>query len=208
MGTPVMGRPPRPVMERLMKNVLVSQSGCWEYAKTSRAWNDGYRQISVGTNAEGRAVMKYAHRVSYELHIGPIPEGMQLDHLCKNRCCVNPDHLEPVTPRENLMRSADTHAARNIAKTHCPQGHPYDADNTGINKRGGRYCKTCNSAQVLARYHRNKQPNRGKPGDRTECPKGHPYTPENTYIKPATGNRECRTCHRERQAARRASGVG
>lgn len=197
-----MGRPPRPVIERLMKNVTETVTGCWEYAKYSQpARTDGYRQIGVRL-AEGQFRQVMAHRVAYEMLVGPIPDGMQLDHLCRNRCCVNPEHLEPVTCRENLMRGTG-HAARNAAKTHCPQGHPYDDENTGFNKSGGRYCKTCNREGVLARYHRDKPPNGGPFSERTHCPQGHEYTPENTYVKPATGHRECRTCHRERQRERR-----
>lgn len=83
-----------------------------------------------------------AHRVSYERFVGAIPEGLQLDHLCRNRWCVNPHHLEPVTPRENTLRG-NTLAAKNAQKTHCPQGHPYTEENTYFIRTGGRACQTC-----------------------------------------------------------------
>lgn len=67
---------------------------------------------------------------------------MQLDHLCRNRGCINPDHLEPVTCRENLLRG-QTFQARNAAKTHCPHGHGYDEGNTRFNKDGSRACRSC-----------------------------------------------------------------
>lgn len=84
-----------------------------------------------------------AHRVAYELFVAEIPEGFDLDHLCRNRGCVNPDHLEPVTRRENLLRG-ETIPARNARITHCPQGHPYDAENTRIRPCGRRRCAACN----------------------------------------------------------------
>lgn len=83
----------------------------------------------------------YAHRVYYEARFGPIPAGLQLDHLCRNRGCVNPDHLEPVTCRENLMRG-HTVAAANAKKTHCNAGHALAGDNLRVWK-GKRYCIVC-----------------------------------------------------------------
>jgi hypothetical protein len=89
----------------------------------------------------GRRVMP-AHRWVWEHLVGPIADGLELDHLCRVRACVNPDHLEPVTPLENTRRSFG-----NNRKTHCPQGHPYDGDNLAIEPRadGGRArrCQTC-----------------------------------------------------------------
>lgn len=142
------GRPPRPVLDRLMARVTKAADGCWEYARDGRADND-YRQISIG-NVNGRSVLRYAHRVSYEHLVGPVPDGMQLDHLCRNRTCVNPEHLEPVTAAENRRRAA-------VLITACPQGHPYDEDNTGIANTGQRYCRTCNRSRALARYHATKE---------------------------------------------------
>lgn len=83
-----------------------------------------------------------AHRLSYVWFVGPIPEGLQTDHLCRVRHCVNPDHLEAVTPRENSLRGA-TIAAWNAAKTHCVQGHLLAGENLILPKRGGRDCRAC-----------------------------------------------------------------
>lgn len=82
-----------------------------------------------------------AHRAVYEIFHGPIPKGMELDHLCRVHSCVNPDHLEPVTHVENVMRGKGI-GVQNAAKTHCPQGHPYDDVNTYW-WRTWRYCRSC-----------------------------------------------------------------
>lgn len=104
----------------------------------STMWK-GYGRFWV----DGRFVR--AHRFSYALS-SDLPEG-PLDHLCRLRLCVNPMHLEPVTPRENLMRSPIAPAAINARKTHCPQGHPYSGDNVRRRKSGrdvgARYCAAC-----------------------------------------------------------------
>jgi len=85
-----------------------------------------------------------AHGFAYQLLVGPVPDGLQIDHCCRVRHCVNPAHLEPVTCRENLMRG-DTPAARHVAKTHCPQGHPLVPGNLVPFqlRRGHRECLTC-----------------------------------------------------------------
>lgn len=91
-----------------------------------------------------------AHRVFYEHHVGPIPLGLTIDHLCKVTRCVNPDHLEPVTQRVNTLRG-DGPSAVNARKTHCPHGHEYTPDNTYVRKAGGRICKTCSQQRYAQR---------------------------------------------------------
>ena len=123
----------------------VDKSGdCWLW--TAAKSHDGYGLFRYGgKNA-------YAHRVSYEWANGPVVPGLDLDHLCRVRSCVNPAHLEPVTRRINLLRG-DTRIAHNIATTHCPQGHAYDALNTYVRPRGGtRDCRTCHRERELRRY--------------------------------------------------------
>lgn len=95
-----------------------------------------------------------AHRVAYEAMVGPVPAGLQLDHLCRTRTCVNWNHLEPVTCRENLLRGATVNA-RNTAKTCCPQGHPYDETNTYV-WRGQRQCRECSRLRSRANRTRRK----------------------------------------------------
>jgi hypothetical protein len=108
--------------------------GCWLWiAATSTG---GYGRIQWG----GRVLQ--AHRVSYELLVGPIPEGLELDHLCRNRACVNPTHLEPVTTRVNLLRGEGM-SARHARATACPKGHDLSGDNVRIRPTGGRQCVAC-----------------------------------------------------------------
>ena len=94
------------------------------------------------------------HRVMYELVNGPVPLGLELDHLCRNRACFNPQHLEPVTHRENMVRGYGW-AGRNNRKTHCPSGHPYDDENT-YRTKDGRRCRACHRESALAAYYRKK----------------------------------------------------
>lgn len=141
---------PPTVLERAMAKVDKAESGCWEW---TGAKVNGYGRISVG-GREGNA--RVAHRVIYELTVGPVPAGMDLDHLCINPGCVNPDHLEPVSHAENMRRGPTNVAARNAAKTRCPQGHPYDEENTGYRKNGDRICRTCDNARSRAYYYKRK----------------------------------------------------
>lgn len=111
-------------------------AGCWEW--TGKRVNWGYGVVSW----EGR--FRAAHRVAYELAVGPIPPGLTIDHLCRNRLCCRPEHLEAVTNIENVMRGNGP-AAVNARKTHCPKGHPYDAANTARRSNGDRHCRACYS---------------------------------------------------------------
>jgi hypothetical protein len=107
---------------------------CWVWTGAS---SRGYGQVSVA----GR--IRPAHVVVYEALVGPVGEGLQLDHLCRNRLCVNPAHLEPVTPRLNTLRNTGPSAA-NAVKEQCPKGHPYDEANTIRYPDGRRWCRVCN----------------------------------------------------------------
>lgn len=117
------------------------ERGCWMWSGPRHG--EGYGK--TGKNG-------LAHRVVYEALVGPIPDGMQLDHLCRNTGCVRPDHLEPVTRKENILRGESPHA-KNARKTHCPKGHPLDGT-----ERKGRNCKTCRreaNRALRARGHKS-----------------------------------------------------
>ena len=117
--------------------------GCWLW--TSTMIPDGYGSFRIGSRVDGTRRRVLAHRFAYELLVGPIPEGLTLDHLCRVRRCVNPVHLEPVTGRVNTLRGENP-LAKNARKTHCPQGHPYDLLNTYTDPAGRRHCRTCKHA--------------------------------------------------------------
>lgn len=135
--------------ERIEASFRVDEpTGCWRWQKTI---NRGYPYIYWG----GRAVL--AHRLVYELKLGPIPDGLHLDHTCHSsdpscpggpcvhRSCVNPAHLEPVTKLENTLRSVQNNVQSR--KTHCPQGHPYAGENLWI-VNGERRCRECSLRRV------------------------------------------------------------
>ena len=107
---------------------------CW-------VWTAGKTADGYGRFRADHGVRFLAHRWAYAALVGEVGPGLHLDHLCKNRACVNPDHLEPVSPMENARRSAVGWNSR--TKTHCPQGHPYSVDNVYITKRKPRACRTC-----------------------------------------------------------------
>lgn len=144
------------------------------------------------------------HRVAYELLVGPIPKGLQIDHLCRTRNCVNPCHLEPVTPRVNTFRGYSRSVA-NAAKTHCPRGHPYDWENTYRSKDGHRHCRACgrekaraargNSTKWYRRHHRPMAQRKHR-YLRSHCKHGHVFTLENTYWRANGKGRQCRACRR------------
>lgn len=115
---------------------------CWLW--TGRLNHEGYGVFNAffpHPEAEERIKFQSAHRWAYHAYVGPIPEGYQIDHLCRVRRCANPYHLEAVTGRENLLRG-NTFQAKNAAKTHCDHGHPFDEKNTGYTSEGRR-CRAC-----------------------------------------------------------------
>lgn len=125
---------------------------CWNW--TGYVIEKGYGQFRCGDK-----VLR-AHRFSYELVKGKIPLGLQIDHLCRNRKCVNPEHLEVVTPKENCRRGLSGIATklRSMLITHCPKGHEYSKENTYVRKNGrGRRCKICERIRVLKYYYKNKE---------------------------------------------------
>lgn len=114
--------------------IVDEQTGCWVWQRAERGSGYGAKWHNGACG--------YAHRFFYERYVGPIPEGLHIDHLCRNRRCVNPDHLEAVTNRENILRGTGFSAV-NARKTHCVNGHPFDEENTYIRPDGDRDCRAC-----------------------------------------------------------------
>ena len=133
-----------PLIDRFMRHVSPEpNTGCWLWTGAVQGGGYGVFDIDERTGL--------AHRAAYRIFKGPIREGLQIDHLCRVRCCVNPDHLEPVTHAENLRRglgnrAATTEAAKQrSARTHCPRGHERNESNVYVNPTHGRKaCRACN----------------------------------------------------------------
>ncbi|KKM02057.1 hypothetical protein LCGC14_1788260 [marine sediment metagenome] len=129
------------IRARLWAGALADGTGCWPW---QRATSRGYGQLSIN------GTVCSAHRTAYEIVKGPIPDGLQIDHLCRNTRCINPDHMEAVTARVNTLRGNNPPAV-NARKTHCKRGHEFVADNT-VRTAKGRECRQCrNDNQRLAR---------------------------------------------------------
>lgn len=143
---------PLPTDVRIHNNSVVDDNGCWIWKL--RLDKDGYGQISVKNRKRG------AHRVSYETFVGEVPEGLVIDHLCRVRACVNPEHLEAVTDEVNRERG-EWFIAVNAAKTHCKNGHELSGDNLiiKINARNEsgfqRQCRACRNKESRERMKRN-----------------------------------------------------
>ncbi len=148
LALPLTGRALRDEARFLAK--IVHQGECWKW--TGARSSNGYGNFAFEDVDKRKTVS--VHRYSYELFVGAVPEGLQLDHLCRNRLCVRPDHLEPVTGRENTLRG-NTLPAANLKKTHCPEEHPYDTANT-YRVRGERQCRQCYAA-TQRRYRLRKR---------------------------------------------------
>jgi hypothetical protein len=143
-------RPVISVRERFdAKWIPEPNTGCWLWL--GAALKNGYGRLSVGQRSQGERRTLYAHRLAYELFVGPIPPDRELDHLCRNRICCNPEHLEPVTRRVNILRGIGPNklGAINAMKTHCTHGHEFTIENTRHRPAGGRSCRAC--ARELAR---------------------------------------------------------
>lgn len=130
-----------PLKKRIWRFITVgTPNGCC-------IWTGGLNKYGYGkvwVDETHRAVA--AHRVIWEMVNGPIPAEVECDHLCRNRACVNPRHIELVTTKTNILRGASW-AAVNAKKTHCIRGHPFDETNTYLRPKGGRGCRICRREQ-------------------------------------------------------------
>lgn len=172
---------------RQLPNGCVEWTGCRD--------DRGYGQLSAG----GR--IQFAHRWRWQRDNGPLDPKIALDHyMYPEMGCIGPScvlHVRPASWRENVLRGGSV-ASVNLAKTHCPQGHPYAGDNLYVDRRvNGRACRTCRrDRDRMRRGYQGNPPT----GERTHCPQGHAYDRENTYVLPQ-GGRSCRACGRAKSAA-------
>lgn len=139
------GPAPQPWLPRFMSKVSMptGEFGCMEW--TAALYSGGYGHFGLSAKEHW-----LAHRLSYTYWVGEIPEGLDIDHLCRNRKCVRVDHLEPVSRQVNLLRGATTPAAR-AAQTHCKHGHEFNDENTRIDKKSRRHCRACDKTRSRER---------------------------------------------------------
>lgn len=128
-------------IEKMMQRVVVSD-GCWLWSGPQAG--KGYGVMSISKHR-----LVYVHRLAYETANGPVPEGLEIDHLCNTRLCVRLDHLEAVTHVENVRRA-------NERRTHCKSGHEFSPANTYVWKDGSRKCRACDRDRARAAWNRKK----------------------------------------------------
>lgn len=138
-----------PLIERIMRRVIKhADSGCWEWVGATT--QGGYAHILEGGRGSENLTV---HRYLFELRFGKVPNELDLDHLCHNRQCVNPEHLEPVTRSENLRRGDNAKVRREfgMSRTHCAHGHELSPDNVLFVRKYKRACRTCNRERMRIR---------------------------------------------------------
>lgn len=166
---------------------------CWLW--TGPVNRGGYGYLS-GQGEGGKSVL--AHRLSYEVHVGPIPEGLRVLHTCDVPRCCRPEHLWVGSDADN---NRDMWLkGRGFTATHCPRGHEYTPENTALSP--WKKCRECARIWALERYRASRvgvepfvRP------ELTHCPHGHEYTAENSYVRP-NGGKVCRACRREAERRR------
>jgi hypothetical protein len=181
------------------KWIPVPECGCWLWTATATGNPSSgvkYGYISVGGRSRSP---QRAHRVSYELYNGEIPEGLIVRHKCDNPLCVNPDHLELGTHADNSRDMVKR--GRSNKKAYCKRGHELNEENAYTNSRGHKYCKVCKRERQREKHRAERGDRFGKPEYRvrTHCRHGHEFTDQNTYTRP-DGYKECRACRVDRAA--------
>lgn len=138
--------------ERIASKFRIDAKGCWRW--TGYVAPSGYARQTWTMPGDGKKRSHSAHRLSYMMFKGDLIDGMEIDHLCRVRDCINPAHLEQVTRRVNTLRS-NAPSAKNAVKTRCPKGHPYSGKNLYTGPNGARYCRIC-TRENARRYCKRK----------------------------------------------------
>lgn len=131
--------------ERVAPYLAITDEGCWEWQRARTP--NGYGKIHINRS------LQYVHRLSHEVWVGPLVDGLEVDHLCVNPPCANPAHLEAVTRRVNTLRSRNF-TAEQARQTHCIHGHPFNQANTYIAPNGSRNCRECRKRVKRESYAR------------------------------------------------------
>lgn len=195
-----MRKPPKTAAEKVAELLALYRRGddeCWAWkGMKSSPLSDSREYITVRADSRPQLI----HRLAYSVLVGPIPDGLEIDHLCRNTYCMNPQHLEPVTHRVNMLRGR-TAAAANARRTHCVRGHPFEGDNLRITPIGKRRCHSCDleRQRVKGGWLGNLH---GR--DRTHCIRGHELSGDNLVIKRWRKyvKRNCRICIRAAEQRR------
>ena len=186
------------------KNYKITDSGCWEWTGTKSGNDEAiYGRISYGRDSNGKAILAMAHRVSYLLHKGELIDGHHIHHECRNTLCVNPEHLEQLTPEEHVRKTEGCAGWLAAQMTHCPLGHELAGENLAI-RNGYRSCRQCGirrsktykSSKTFDRFTQERRL-RSPQAEKTHCPLGHPYSGDNLkWRKDKHGSsRYCGSCN-------------
>lgn len=170
------------------------ESGCW-------IWTGAARGIGYGA-FHYRNKQTSAHRFSYELFHGPISND-HIHHVCENKACVNPAHLQDLTRRDHILVTPTSPLSEKAGKTHCMRGHPLSGENLYVSPDNHRHCRICTTNSQNEWKRKNKEPI----PERTHCKRGHPWVPENWCV--FRDRKQCKACHQIHMAEfKRRAGKG
>lgn len=188
-------------IEVFNRSYIIRDDGCWEWQKaTFTSFGYKYGRGILGRYPSGKCKPENAHRISYAIHNGELIPGMHIHHKCRNTLCVNPDHLEQLTPGQHMLENIGSAAWKALNSTHCKNGHEFSAER---NKKNWRVCSVCqkNSSRKFKetkRFDRFSQERkfRSPQAEKTHCKLGHPYSGDNLSWRHAKHGscRVCRTC--------------